>query len=556
MEFFYENQGTSSFLSYKLTKDDVLDGFNYGMIANNKINNIIPAIFSQINEERYLKYNVSAKVSLTQYFEGFVNKKQVVNVFMSIAAAIIDSEDYMIDQTMFVLDPDYIYVDVSTANACIICFPVVGKASNSGLLDFYKNLIFKTSYDQTEDTDYVAKIISFLNANSNFSLPEFRKMLGSLDSKTVVAPKVHPQAQSPVNIEQNAANPANSSGAASPNESHKQTAAPTPAFVQPQNGGDLKNCQSASKHGVYPANKNASQSGGFQIPEKKGTLKSNDNNKKSSPMSNPQTEDSTEKMSFMYLLNHFSKENLETYKAQKNGNQTANQQPQINIEEKKKLSKKQKNDIRNIGNPIPGFDIPGSQQPYNAVANNQNGGQKDNSVMKQQPKQPQPAQSEVQRKSVINTNAGVGVYKNSNLKDNGPIMPSEQGGFGGTTVLGGSESFGTTVLGASGDIGKTVRSNPRLIRNKTQEIIPINKPVFRLGKERSYVDYFVTDNSAVSRSHANICSKDDDGYYIVDTNSTNHTYVNGNMIQSNVEFKLNDKDIIKLANEDFEFRIY
>ena len=69
------------------------------------------------------------------------------------------------------------------------------------------------------------------------------------------------------------------------------------------------------------------------------------------------------------------------------------------------------------------------------------------------------------------------------------------------------------------------------------------------------MDYFVSDNTAVSRSHANIINKDND-FYIVDTNSTNHTYVNGSMIQSNVETKIEHGTKIRLANEDFEFFMY
>lgn len=46
------------------------------------------------------------------------------------------------------------------------------------------------------------------------------------------------------------------------------------------------------------------------------------------------------------------------------------------------------------------------------------------------------------------------------------------------------------------------------------------------------------------------------GLIIPITNSTNHTYVNGQMIQSNVETKIAHGAKIKLANEDFEFRLY
>lgn len=93
--------------------------------------------------------------------------------------------------------------------------------------------------------------------------------------------------------------------------------------------------------------------------------------------------------------------------------------------------------------------------------------------------------------------------------------------FGETTVLGGGTTIGeTTVLDAG---AQKVQIHPHLIRAKNNERIDINKPVFRIGKERSYVDYFIGDNTAVSRSHANIISREGE-YFIVDTNSTNHTY--------------------------------
>ena len=124
--------------------------------------------------------------------------------------------------------------------------------------------------------------------------------------------------------------------------------------------------------------------------------------------------------------------------------------------------------------------------------------------------------------------------------------------FGETTVLGGETLGETTVLGT---VGPTQIVKPHLIRTKNNEQIPVNKPVFRIGKERSYVDYFVGDNPAVSRSHANIIARDG-VYFIMDTNSTNHTYVNGGMIESNSEVKISHGTKIRLANEEFEFRLY
>lgn len=92
-----------------------------------------------------------------------------------------------------------------------------------------------------------------------------------------------------------------------------------------------------------------------------------------------------------------------------------------------------------------------------------------------------------------------------------------------------------------------------LYRVLTDEMIKINKPVFRLGKERSYVDYFVTNNIAVSRSHADIITRAGK-HYVIDLNSKNHTYINGKEIPVQVETEIFNGDKLTLGNEEFIFK--
>lgn len=95
---------------------------------------------------------------------------------------------------------------------------------------------------------------------------------------------------------------------------------------------------------------------------------------------------------------------------------------------------------------------------------------------------------------------------------------------------------------------------PTLERILTGEKISVNKAVFRLGKEKSYVDYFVSNNDKVSRSHADIINRGK-SYFIKDLNSKNHTYINGQRIPIQVETELFDGDKVRLANEEFMFYI-
>ncbi|AST93438.1 hypothetical protein BC6307_20295 [Sutcliffiella cohnii] len=119
-----------------------------------------------------------------------------------------------------------------------------------------------------------------------------------------------------------------------------------------------------------------------------------------------------------------------------------------------------------------------------------------------------------------------------------------------TTVLGTHDHNygGTTVLGAEEP------TFPHLVREKTEEKISVNKPSFRIGKEKSYCDYFVLDNNAVSRSHADIITKGD-RYFIVDNNSTNKTYVDDRPIPVKQEVEIFSGTKLKLGNEKFTFYI-
>lgn len=125
-----------------------------------------------------------------------------------------------------------------------------------------------------------------------------------------------------------------------------------------------------------------------------------------------------------------------------------------------------------------------------------------------------------------------------------------QGLSDGTTVLG-ADPGGTTVLGSE-ELETPVF--PCLIREKTEEKIYVNKPSFRIGAERKYVDYWVNDNSTVSRSHADILTREK-RYFIIDLNSTNKTYVDGRAIPIEKEIELFDGTRIRLSNEEFVFHI-
>ena len=489
MDFTYENQGTNTYLVYEIKADDQIDSMSLGMLTNNKIAGFAPTFFTQMDAQKFIKYNVSAKVSVKQFFNGAVNKKRLLGVFEGIVDGLLSAEDYMIDPSSIVLDLDYIFADVSTCEASLICLPVSSNNATD-LSMFFKNIMFTTQFDQTENCDHVAKIINFLNGSPVVSLTDLKKLLesikGTAQSAQVTATK--PAATVQTQVVQPKVTPAEITPATVQKVPEQKTKATT--NVPPAN---------QPKVPPIPQTQTTTATTGGQKPEKK--------------------------MSMLGLLMHYSKENVEIYKAQRAADK-GGAQPAATKQAPAKQTNK--------AGVTPNFAIPGQAAPAPSVS----------STPAAQPASQTGSQPAAQ-KTVTPAQQPAYIPRE--------VPQGQAANFGETTVLGGGAIGETTVLTAAQNPNKMIA--PHLIRKKNNEKISLNKPVFRVGKERSYVDYFIGDNTAISRSHANFITREGE-YFVVDTNSTNHTFVNGTMIQSNVETAIAHGDTIRLANEDFEFKLY
>lgn len=537
-EFAFENQGVNTFLVYAVKPEDQLDSMTLGMLTHNKISGLAATTFTQMDTEKYLKYNISAKVSVKQFFSGPVNRKRLMGVFNGIADAMLSAEEYMIDPNSVLLNAEYIFADVSTCETVLVCLPIEGLEDNPDLSSFFKNVMFSTQFDQTENCDHVAKIINYLNSAPTFSLTDFKALLDKLDkSQTVQAPSAR------------TVPPASSSGTriqppASREPLRQQTPARSPV-AQPAVS-------------LQPPSQSAPPAAARTVPPTYGQSVG------SVPSAASGNE---EEITLNYLLSHYDKENAAKYKAQQKAKKAleAGNKKGKESKTKDKKDKKNKNDTSNAAFAVPGaskdfgFAVPGQNQslPGAGVVNDM-AAQASPAVSAPQPKVQQTVSSLPKVNPVISSQPAVSSQPVISAPSSPVSAPAASFSppkinFGETTILTSAKYGETTVLGAVQN--DTTQPHPYLVRQKNNEKIMINKPVFRIGKEKSYVDYFIGDNSAISRSHANIVSRDG-SYFVVDTNSTNHTYVNGSMIGSNVEVPIDHGMIIGFANESFEFKLY
>lgn len=123
----------------------------------------------------------------------------------------------------------------------------------------------------------------------------------------------------------------------------------------------------------------------------------------------------------------------------------------------------------------------------------------------------------------------------------------------GTTVLGTNNEFYTDVL-IETETSNINKQQVFIIRSKNNEKKVIDKNVYIIGNSNYEADFVISDNKTISRKHVQIINKSE-GYFIMDVNSKNGTYLNGVKLGPFCETPILDGDKFYLSDEGFEFVI-
>ncbi len=578
MKFTYETQGAVTYLVCELGADDQIDTLTLGMLTNNHINGVASTLYTEMNGQRFFKYNVSAKVSSDQFFSAKINKQRLLNVFKNILSSVCSADDYMIDQNCFSILPEHVFLNVSSCETSLICIPVeTEKNINSEMISFFKKVMCSVQFDDTENMDYVDQINDYIDNTGSFNLYEMNDLINRLQN-TSSAPKpaisnptspqspqsVAPQVtitgsnpnfanldstisiedmpsmlkpQSPVSVNPIPQPSVMSQPAKIPAQrvvpvAEKTPSAPKivpPATNAPELDKKKKDNMAFPKPTVNNQRQNIRGNEGFAIPGQAPFSSSKPNVAQPSVNTqqqiNNKEKDKTKKMSLFGLLSNYSKENAEIYKQQKAEAKAKKKEAATN--QPPAAPTGAPNQFNQAGYVNNGKAVP-PQTPF-----------VHNSGMTKAPFTPN---NGMQQSNIPHTQAQF-----TQPQTPPPIMPpmNIQMNFDETTVLSPFEGGETTVLSEA-------TSMPTLTRVKNGEKVTINKSLFRIGKERSFVDYFISDNTAISRSHCIIYNENNE-CFVEDTNSTNHTWVNGKLVPANTKVKIVSGDKIKIANEEFVF---
>ena len=595
--FTYENQGQNTYLVYQFD-DRPIDTMALGMLTNNKIKGFAPAIYTEIDNQKFIKYNVSSHVTLSKLFMGDVRKMRLLKTFVNIVDAMQMLDAYMLDRRTIMLDRDYIYVDASTSDVSMICVPVVDEFAPIDEREFFKNIIFSVSFAANENGDYVARILAYLNSVELFQLQDFKKMLEGLMSEqpAVGMQNVQPAMGAPY-MQNNPYQQTPAGAPAQPQMNMKPAVMQQPVPpVQPQNrptdigqepaiqnvyvssGASAKDIKLAkreemlkqqeeeraremAKNPIAPENVDM----GFAVPgmstnqyasKPKAAAPAVPAKKASKGKKNSGS--SEDDISLFYLMQHYSKENKEKYKAakerKKSGN-TATEAPvakkQASVIKPMAASAVQQPPVSNPYQAAPAQpQAPVMNNPYQAAPVQPQAPAMANPYQAA-PAQPQaPAMNSPYQTALAQPQAPV--MNNPYPAPQMPAMGGMQDDYDQTTLIkntGNTDDAGTTVLNAA----TKVERHPYLYQVKNGRKIYLDKKTNRIGKNREVVDICIDGNPAISRCHA-IFYRVDDACYIEDLNSTNGTFVDDQQITSNCKTMVRVGSRVKLGDEEFELR--
>ncbi|MCX7745767.1 MAG: FHA domain-containing protein [Clostridia bacterium] len=488
----YENETNCRFLTFDLSGEtqETLFGYQIEMISNNPRSSIIPLEMRRKDEEVKLYYHVAARVSLKEYWAGKkVSKQEFLELLTDINNIVLESKSLFLNEKNFILHDEFIFVDQKAHTFTFIYLPI------------------ELSVDYVEATrgfitDLITKSAVFeLQPGDNYlqrvieftKLPEFNTDgLNKLlnEIKSENSPVHHKSAASPASRE--------ASAAAVPDSS--QYAEQAHSYNPAQNNREERN--STGLDGKI-----------FGYDKKKVLVI----------------------LIFQFLVISIALGLDTIFKGQ---GMTPDKRYVIiglfvlvvDLLLFKHVILKMKNSVSK-----PQVRQHSIERPVHPV----NMSKKSISNI-----EPQSAQAPVQGKDV---NADHTVFEQNaafeaKKDDRNPEIASEQ-----------------RIPKFKGNIEETVylSSNDRieavLVRDRegVSEKHEIKSVRFIIGRNPEVSD-MVINEKPIGRIHAEIILKGND-YFIIDKNSKNGTFLNGNRLTSGEEYKLINKDKILFANVDFEF---
>lgn len=539
VSFKVRNIGSEKYLSYILNDDCEFDEELLDYLEENKIPELIDIIYEEDDENDYLTYNVTGRTTVDALLSNTVNAEKILGIVRGVASGIVNLRDLGIPASYVILHKGFTYVNPVTYDVGMLCVPVEADANiNAEFRTFVKDILTSVKYDDSEDCNYVARLLNLLNTDK-FTVRNFYSQLTELmESAGMQVEEKFLDIDGDISVSQSTVD-------TSPDTSMD----------------DL------------PEYKDVSFGEDDDSEEEDDTVADVDSLFKDLTFDDSEKQEEGKSVSDGIDMSVFDDsvfDDLETENVDDDSDYTEALTSDVEVPEPQEpKTQSSLTEVAQTTDGVMEVELERQEEQIPVLIST-------DEVMDNPPvvKNIKINRAKIIQKAVVDAEEsiidnpteqitapqymnGEAVEPETNMDPvTSKVETEEKKGTGSTVELtGGMNVVKDSDSEVAAAVSKGVpKAMPYIVRVNTGERVMINKAVFKIGKAGRGVDYHVGGNGAISKVHIIIYQRED-GCYLKDNKTTNGTYLNGQRLDDNGEMKLSNDAMISIGGEDFIFKL-
>ena len=618
ISFRVRNFDKEQFLTFNIDNEAELDEELLDYLEEEEPAGIVPVIFEEGEEFDTFSYNVTDKIHLSELSEQEINAEMVLLVLRGLVMALIDMAEYRVPVSYLVLNRHYIYID-SDYKVEFVCIPLEEMREDVDISHFLRNFLASLRFEPSDNDNYVARLFTYINNHAVFNLRNMLSLVETLmedlgieipDDANEIYAEYH-------EVEEVSSDTTVLTGKEETDIS--QVMDDLAAAEELEDAEDIETAmsdlaaQSEEDTGKLATEEEIEEAEEPEEAEEEKTEEPKKAEEEEAEEPEEAEEEETEEPEEAEEEEPEEAEEEETEEPEEAEEEEAEEPEEAEEEEPEEVEEEEIEEPEEAKEPeqkpakksVLELDEE-SQEMVNKLKEKLAGSKKEKQPKSTEKEIKKPtfktkdtssvgvviqddldeflAEKEMEEQATHHEDSGLKIRKNikvsraSILKNTQEELKAaeekeaEQKALEEVTEaedevtevaeteeeeVVSNSILSQTISGATGLLRGNVnvpKVNPYLIRVNTDERIMITKQNFKVGKASMGVDYTVKGNGAVSRVHAVITNKDGI-YYIRDNKSTNHTYVNGKMLEEGENELLTQDCKIVLGDEEFIFKL-
>lgn len=539
VSFKVRNIGSEKYLSYILNDDCEFDEELLDYLEENKIPELIDIIYEEDDENDYLTYNVTGRTTVDALLSNTVNAEKILGIVRGVASGIVNLRDLGIPASYVILHKGFTYVNPVTYDVGMLCVPVEADANiNAEFRTFVKDILTSVKYDDSEDCNYVARLLNLLNTDK-FTVRNFYSQLTELmESAGMQVEEKFLDIDGDISVSQSTVD-------TSPDTSMDDLPEYKDVSFGEDDGSEEEDDTVADVDSLF---KDLT----FDDSEKQEEGKS--------------VSDGID----MSVFDDSVFDDLETENVDDDSDYTEALTSDVEVPEPQEpKTQSSLTEVAQTTDGVMEVELERQEEQIPVLISM-------DEVMDNPPvvKNIKINRAKIIQKAVVDAEEsridnpteqitapqymnGEAVEPETNMDPvTSKVETEEKKGTGSTVELtGGMNVVKDSDSEVAAAVSKGVpKAMPYIVRVNTGERVMINKAVFKIGKAGRGVDYHVGGNGAISKVHIIIYQRED-GCYLKDNKTTNGTYLNGQRLDDNGEMKLSNDAMISIGGEDFIFKL-